>query len=332
MATITTLTDAQWQQVAAYRETMYQIGAACGASDREQTTQTIASMYQAIGKPPPRMVFTHSPRSTLMATQIGDQLWDQLRNQLWDQLGVQLGNQLGDQLRDQLWVQLWDQLWVQLRNQLWDQLGHCFYGSHEAYWIAFYAIMPQFGVQYPPPLAQQLGWLETLAQSCGWWMPFQHVCVVADRPVEQYVDGQRRLHCATGPAMRFADDLCLWRWHGVRVPQQVIEAPETLTLDQIQQEANMEVQRIMVERYGWERYLEATQSTLLDSDVDGSGRGTLRGLYRTTIGGRQAAILVCTCDSTGKTFPLEVPPAVTTCRQAAGWLAQDDDLRLLVQS
>jgi len=155
---------------------------------------------------------------------------------------------------------------------------------------------------------------------------------VADRPTEQHVDTQRRLHAEDGPAMAFADGLALWAWHGVRVPRQVIEAPDTLTLAQIQSERNAEVQRVMLERFGWERYLEATHAQLLDSDVDASGRGTMRGLYRAQIGARQYAILICTCDSTGKTFHLEVPPTTATCRQAAAWLAHDDDLHLLVQS
>lgn len=320
MAMITTLTDAQWAQMREYREMAYQVGSACGPSDREATKAVLTQMYAAIGYTAPRYLFLPSPLSVLWATEF---------LQKCEQIGGEIDDKLGDQIWAKIWTRLGDQLWSQLGNQL----RGFFYGGHQQYWIAYYVFMSQIGVSYPETLRQQLHWWDSLGHSCGWWMPYSNVCLIADRPVTQSVDEQRRLHCATGPAMAFGDGFAIWSWHGVRVTQQIIETPDTLTVEGIRGESNAEVQRIMIERFGWDRYLDATQAVLLDSDVDNSGRGTLRGLYRTMIREIQpATVLVCTCDSTGKTFHLEVPPTVTTCRQAAGWLAQDPDLHLLVQS
>jgi hypothetical protein len=44
--------------------------------------------------------------------------------------------------------------------------------------------------------------------------------------------------------------------HGVRVTQQIVEAPETLTVHQIERETNAEVRRVMIDRFGPKRYLE----------------------------------------------------------------------------
>jgi hypothetical protein len=132
--------------------------------------------------------------------------------------------------------------------------------------------------------------------------------------------------------MVFTDGLAMWSIHGVRVPQRVVESPETLTVKEIQAEANSELQRVMLDQFGWDRYLEETGAILHASDVDPASRGTLRALYRFPLQGRMAQVLVCTCDSTGKTFHLEVPPGVDTCQQAAAWLADETELELLIQS
>ena len=81
-------------------------------------------------------------------------------------------------------------------------------------------------------------------------------CMVSDFPDRLLVDDRNRPHCADGPSHRWRDGWSLYFWHGVRVTQQVIERPSTLTVAQIQGEQNAEVRRVMMERYGWERYAQ----------------------------------------------------------------------------
>ena len=67
-------------------------------------------------------------------------------------------------------------------------------------------------------------------------------------------ENPRRLHCADGPALE-SDVENLYFWHGVLVPAFVVVNPEWITLDHIKNEDNAEVRRVMVERYGEERYI-----------------------------------------------------------------------------
>jgi len=122
--------------------------------------------------------------------------------------------------------------------------------------------------------------------------------------------------------MAFADGLCLWAWHGVRVSQQVIEAPETLTIDDIHREKNSEIKRVMIERYGWDRLMETEGAELIAADTEPVGAPGLRGLFRLRDGQQ---VLVCSCASSGHTFYLEVPPEVESCQQAAVWLANAEE-------
>jgi hypothetical protein len=99
-------------------------------------------------------------------------------------------------------------------------------------------------------------------------------CIVSDRPESikiETVNGRARLHCADGPAKRYRDGWSIYAIHGVRVPAQVVMAPETLTVEQIKAEENAEVRRIMIDRFGAAKYLRAIDAKVLHQDTDQYG-------------------------------------------------------------
>jgi hypothetical protein len=51
----------------------------------------------------------------------------------------------------------------------------------------------------------------------------------------------------------------------------VIEQPESVTVARIEREANEEMKRAMVERYGLSRYVRDAGFDVLDADIDGEG-------------------------------------------------------------
>jgi hypothetical protein len=53
--------------------------------------------------------------------------------------------------------------------------------------------------------------------------------------------------------------------HGIRVPRSVVENPESITFGAIEQERNAEDRRVMLERYGWDRYLADCRSQVVDA-------------------------------------------------------------------
>ena len=56
----------------------------------------------------------------------------------------------------------------------------------------------------------------------------------------------------------------LYFWHGVLVPAFVVVRPDWITLDHIKSECNAEVRRVMIERYGYERYCRDAGMKLVD--------------------------------------------------------------------
>jgi hypothetical protein len=123
-----------------------------------------------------------------------------------------------------------------------------------------------------------------------------------------------RLHCATGPAIAWPDGWGVWAWHGVRVPRHVIEAPDTITVAEIQAEANAEVRRVLIERMGWDRWLSATGARPVQSDRFGD-------LYRIEVNDATVGVVLVNNstpepDGSIKTYALLVPAEHETAHAA----------------
>ena len=94
-------------------------------------------------------------------------------------------------------------------------------------------------------------------------------------------DDRNRPHCDTGPFRVYRDGLKLYAIHGVRVPARIIEHPELVTVADIDAEPNAEVRRIMVERYGSERFVRDSGARVIDDSEWPVGDKVERGvLYR----------------------------------------------------
>ena len=67
--------------------------------------------------------------------------------------------------------------------------------------------------------------------------------------------------------MEFRDGWKIWAYHGVTVPEKLIKAPETLTIEDIRKEQNAEVRRVMIERMGWERFCSQAKMHVVHRDT-----------------------------------------------------------------
>jgi hypothetical protein len=113
------------------------------------------------------------------------------------------------------------------------------------------------------------------------------------------------------------------RWRGVRVDERIAFRPEELTPAEVLGEPNAERRRAMLERIGYDRFLEAVRPEVLDADTDPGGA---RSLLRVALEGDEALVcLVVRCPSTARQYVLRVPPGTPTCRHAAAWIAGFDD-------
>lgn len=183
------------------------------------------------------------------------------------------------------------------------------------------------------------GWSDVIgvAAACGWWWPLRGLTILTERPVSILRDSQGRLHADRGPAIQYRDGWSLHAWHGVAVPRHVAERPHRITIEQVDDEADPDVRRVLVERYGIVRYLVDSGATEIQRDRFGA-------LYRQDaarpVAGdhppdRTPRMFVHVrnatqeADGTQRDYLLRVPPDVTSAHEAVAWtfgkIAEDYD-------
>ena len=148
---------------------------------------------------------------------------------------------------------------------------------------------------------------------CPVWMWDCHQIFILRRPLVIHW-GDNGLNNESGPSVYYSPLFSLWHIDGIPVDSQIVMAPETQTLEQIDKEENADVRSIRIDRFGWPRYLRESNAECIDSR-DNDVEGTKEALYQAT-GQRR---LVATCP-TGRVFAMSVPDEIQTCEQAAKWL------------
>jgi hypothetical protein len=108
-----------------------------------------------------------------------------------------------------------------------------------------------------------------LARHCGWWAPYSGAAILQHRHSILRRDDQGRIHNETGQAVGYRSGWGVWAWHGVRVPQYVIEQPQLIDAEKIDAEQNVEIRRIMIERMGAEHYMKSAGAVELHRDEYG---------------------------------------------------------------
>src|SRR5574337_427159 len=109
---------------------------------------------------------------------------------------------------------------------------------------------------------------EATTEAASWWYPHRDFIMVCERPTvirRELSDPSRprgrrshRLHCVDGPAVEFSDGWGVYSIHGVQIPfgkRHIVEAPDTITVAEIEAEPNAEVRRVMIDRYGPARFV-----------------------------------------------------------------------------
>lgn len=133
------------------------------------------------------------------------------------------------------------------------------------------------------------------------------------------MDNEYRPHSFNGEAaVEFPDGRKEYYWKGVRVPDFVITKPEKITVKDIQKETNAEVRRVMLEKYGFSKYLQNAGAKLIDEDEFGK-------LWSIDLPGDEPLVMCEVLNSTPepdgsiKTYFLRVPPNMRTCHEGIAW-------------
>lgn len=182
-------------------------------------------------------------------------------------------------------------------------------GQHDAPWLALFGQLGRLN---------GLEGLAMVAAEVGWWWPHEHLVIVSERPRELHRDELGRLHRGDGPALAFPGGFELHAWRGMPVPPGFVASLGALSPEQIAQEENAELRRVMLEYYGFDRYLADTGAIPRDRDTIGV-------LWRIDLPGDEPLAMVEVVNATPepdgsrRTYWLRVPPHTRTAREGIAW-------------
>ena len=123
------------------------------------------------------------------------------------------------------------------------------------------------------------------------------------------------------------------RFRGVRVTDRIAFESDSIAGQDILNVENIELRRVLIERLGYETFLQQVGGLIRDRDRDAGGERQL--VYIPFEDDEALMILKVICPSTGHTHVLRVPPYMQTCRQAAAWIAgfnNPDDYNPLIEA
>ena len=340
---IDTLTPEQEALIPIYREKWRAIALSTEPVDRKKAKKVITDAYAAIGKKEPRVRFFRSPQAALRAV-ISEQqtsamnskrllsqlsheerlrqtpeslLGQQVVHQLKSQIDSQLSAQLKSYLENELEKPLWNHLVIQLRWHLISHLSSELYNQISPEVWASYGSWLDFCICVLNCTHNQQEWnvFQEIAQSCGWFYPFEKIAIVCDRPIKLSFDEQHRLHREGAPAIQFADQFQVYAYEGVSLPGKYGQLPPSQwQAHWILQERNVALRRILMQGIGYARMCQELQTQELDSWQ----KYTLLKIDAADV--EPIYLLKMTCPSTQFVHVLRVSPDVQSAKEAISWV------------
>jgi hypothetical protein len=140
-----------------------------------------------------------------------------------------------------------------------------------------------------------------------------------------------RLHCADGPAVHWPNGAAYYFWRGVQVPADIVLRPDRITVPRIDGEVNVEIRRILIERYGQARFLVDGGAAIRHRDETGI-------LYWRDVANDEPLVMVQVTnrtpepDGSFKDYFLRVPPTMETARDAVAWTFATKSYRPTVET
>ncbi len=113
------------------------------------------------------------------------------------------------------------------------------------------------------------------------------------------------------------------RWRGVQVNDHIAFESQSITGQDILNTENVELRRVLIERLGYETFLQQVGGVVRDHDHDVGGERQL--ICVPFEDDESFMFLNVTCPSTGHLHILRVPPYMRSCRQSAAWVAGFDN-------
>lgn len=179
-----------------------------------------------------------------------------------------------------------------------------------AYWSFLREVC---AMDVPGNLWERRKMFDATAESACWWWPHRNFVIACERPQSIHqehvpanrwdIDQRPRPHCDDGPVIAWPDGWGIYVVRGVRIPyalRHIVEQPEYITVAEIEAESNVEIRRMMIDRYGSARYVQDSGATVVHGLPTDHPLAGLRGarLLRKEVANDQPIVYVDLLNST----------------------------------
>ncbi|WP_431789037.1 hypothetical protein HLK56_30030 [Streptomyces sp. G9] len=309
------------------------VAAATGRADRAAAEAGVRRAYRTAGlAEPDRIIWAASPRAAVETveklTDAGRSVREEVRTRPWADERRRMYDELGPAGWSALWSATGAQMWettaalaerirtgvvADLASRPQDEgavrlvLLDAVLGQHDAAWLAAF-----------DGHGDRLAGLAEVARNAGWWWPYENAVVITERPDVLHRDEAGRLDHGEGPALAYGDGFALHAWRGMPVPAAFLDELSSLTPERIRAEENAELRRVMLEYYGYDRYLSESGAEPVHRDETGI-------LWRIALDGDEDVVMVEVVNSTPepdgtyRTYWLRVPPTTRTAKDGVAW-------------
>jgi hypothetical protein len=191
--------------------------------------------------------------------------------------------------------------------------------SDQFYWMAtaLYILQTTFDSSLNQVAERLAPWL-ALGCAASAILTLPGAVFICERPMTCHMNERLQLHNTDGPALTYTDGFAHYAWNGIIVPEKIIKEKDSITVEQIERETNVEVRRVMLEIYGEQRFLDDSGIVPIQEDETGI-------LYRKEFPNDEALVMVKVVnrspepDGTFKHYYLRVPPHIETAQEAVAW-------------
>ncbi len=189
------------------------------------------------------------------------------------------------------------------------------YGQHDAHWLAFYDYFCH--VCNLKRETEKLDGHWKIAQSAGWYLPYEKICWISERPRIVRLNNRNRLHCETGMALQYPDGWGIYALNGVRMkPEYVLTPKEKITPQTVMAERSVEQRRELIRKVGVDTLVSCGKV------IECKGEYKLIDMSPVFQGIPYAPHLLMKNPSVEGTWHLEgVSPECKTVQQAINWRA-----------
>jgi hypothetical protein len=201
-----------------------------------------------------------------------------------------------------------------VRDSVWDSVRDSVWAYDKANIYAFYGFFHE--VLEP----NKLQWLDRTNQLVSGYGLFENEAILIRKPRLLTLDENGRLHNEVQKCMEYRDGWGFYAWHGTRVPEYAITTPlNEVTKELWLKEENQEIKRVLVERVGYDKFMEWFKPATIDTWNDYK----LHHIFE-QVDGEELRLLQMKDTSTERIYFLRVPPTTKTCREAVAWSFQLD--------